>query len=66
MVAIFHMLSQSEILDLFRQTNALLYLGTRAGRARAPTTYETFDADKLPPDLAGTPAVKPGSGPAPV
>jgi len=22
---------------------------------------ETFEADKLPPDLAGTPAIKPGS-----
>ena len=24
-------------------------------------TPETFEADKLPPDLAGTPAIKPGS-----
>jgi orotate phosphoribosyltransferase len=24
-------------------------------------SVETFEADKLPPDLAGTPAVKPGS-----
>ena len=29
----------------------------------AQLNVETFDADKLPPDLAGTPAVKPGSGP---
>ena len=27
----------------------------------AQLNAETFDADKLPPDLAGTPAVKPGS-----
>ena len=32
----------------------------------AQLNVETFDAEKLPPDLAGTPAVKPGSGPAPV
>ena len=32
----------------------------------AQLNAETFDADKLPPDLAGTRAVKPGSGSAPV
>ena len=32
----------------------------------AQLNVETFEPDKLPPDLAGTPAVKPGSGPAPV
>ena len=30
----------------------------------AQLDVETFEAGKLPPDLAGTPAVKPGSGPA--
>ncbi len=30
----------------------------------ARLNVETFEADKLPPDLAGTPAIKPGSGPA--
>ncbi len=30
----------------------------------AQLNVETFEADKLPPDLAGTRAVKPGSGPA--
>ncbi len=29
----------------------------------AQLNAETFEADNLPPDLAGTPAVKPGSGP---
>ena len=29
----------------------------------AQLNVETFEPDKLPPDLAGTPAVKPGSGP---
>ena len=32
----------------------------------AQLNAETFDADKLPPDLAGPRAVKPGSGSAPV
>ena len=73
------MLTPSEVLDLFRKTNALLggeVVGVAALVDRSggklpdfgcPFVYlaqlnvETFEADKLPPDLVGTPAVKPGS-----
>ena len=59
-------MTDDEILSLFRQTNALLE-GHFVPNFGAPffslvkLNVETFEADKLPPDLAATAAIKPGS-----